>query len=147
MSNNFNSQKFNAPKVNQPEPVVVELGEEVKPPELTMDKYQESEETVYLPNPELTMDEDQKSEEPELNINENQEPVVTEPVDQDLAGNHKVVANCEALYARREPIKGAEVVTTLKKGQSIKVLDSMWDWTEVETENGEVCYCMTQFLE
>lgn len=129
MSNNFNNQKFNVPKVNQPEPVVVELGEEVKPPELTMDKYQESEETVYLPNPELTMDEDQKS------------------VDQDLSGNHKVVANCEALYARREPIKGAEVVTTLKKGQSIKVLDSMWDWTEVETENGEVCYCMTQFLE
>lgn len=137
MSNNFNSQKF-----NNPEPVVVELGEEVKPPELTMDEYQESEETVYLPNPELKLDEDQKSEEPELTINENQEPV-----DQDLAGNRKVVANCEALYARREPIKGAEVVTTLKKGQSIKVLDSMWDWTEVETENGEVCYCMTQFLE
>lgn len=142
MSNNFNSQKFNVPKVNQPEPVVVELGEEVKLPELTIDEDQESEETVYLPNPELTMDEDQKSEEPELTINENQEPV-----DQDLAGNHKVVANCEALYVRREPIKGAEVVTTLKKGQSIKVLDSMWDWTEVETENGEVCYCMTQFLE
>lgn len=129
MSNNFNNQKFNVQKVNQPEPVVVELGEEVKPPELTMDEYQETEETVYLPNPELT-------------INENQESV-----DQDLAGNHKVVANCEALYVRREPIKGSEVVTTLKKGQSIKVLDSMWDWTEVETENGEVCYCMTQFLE
>jgi len=126
MSNNFNNQKFNVPKVNQPEPVVVELGEEVKPPELTMDEDQKSEEP----------------EEPELTINENQEPV-----DQDLAGNHKVVANCEALYVRREPIKGAEVVTTLKKGQSIKVLGSMWDWTEVETENGEVCYGMTQFLE
>ena len=62
-----------------------------------------------------------------------------------------IVANCEKLNVRAKPNKNAEVLTIIKKGDEVRVIDdSVEGWLNVSIDlgtEGFIGYCMKDYIE
>ena len=62
-----------------------------------------------------------------------------------------IVANCEKLNVRAKPNKNAEVLTIIKKGDEVRVIDdSIEGWLNVSIDlgtEGFIGYCMKDYIE
>lgn len=71
---------------------------------------------------------------------EEQESVANEPVKpKTVIGS---VVDCELLNVRREPNAASEILTTIKVGETVKILDQDSGFYKVQTNNGVIGFCM-----
>lgn len=75
---------------------------------------------------------------------EEQESVVNEPVKpKTVIGS---VVDCELLNVRREPNTASEILSTIKVGETVKILDQDSGFYKVQTNKGVIGFCMWNYI-
>lgn len=78
---------------------------------------------------------------------------VVEPVDETVEKEPEKtiplgkVVDCQALRVRTIPRLDAGVLTVVKEGEIVTVVENYDNWLQVKTEDGKEGYCMKKFIE
>ena len=56
------------------------------------------------------------------------------------------VIDCKLLNVRKEPNAASEILTTIKKGETVKILDEDRGFYRVQTNNGVIGFCMWNYI-
>lgn len=76
------------------------------------------------------------------------EPALQEEENLEPETKTGVVINCDLLNVRSSATKTADnILTTIKKGTKVTILETLQDWYKIEIPSGEIGYVDSNYIE